>query len=40
MEKIKTIRVPNGRVVETNLDGRPQLRKPLGFRDLEILEEK
>ena len=39
MKNIKTIRFPNGKVVETNLDERTQLRKTLGFRDLEILED-
>ena len=39
MKNIKTIRFPNGKAVETNLDARTLLRKTLGFRDLEILEE-
>ena len=39
IKNIKTIRFPDGKVVETNLDERTQLRKTLGFRDLEILED-
>ncbi len=39
MKNIKTIRFPDGKVVETNLDERTKLRKTLGFRDLEILED-
>ena len=39
MKNIKTIRIPDGTAVETNLDERTLLRKTLGFRDLEILED-
>ena len=39
MKNTRTIRVPNGKAVETNLDERTLLRKTLGFRDLEILED-
>jgi len=39
MKDIKLITLPNGREARTTLDERTRLRKELGFRDLEILED-
>lgn len=38
MKNTKLITFPNGKEAQTTLDERIQLRKELGFRDLEILE--
>ena len=39
MNNNKLIRLPNGRETSTTFDERTLLRKELGFRDIELLED-